>query len=150
MKLETVQRQRQRQRQRQYPLMLLPSVIIITYLQSSQRSRATEQKRGSNFRSLKLHTWMGAGFLIRPLTALILIPVTIQHTCWYHRNNNIFINLFTVLLIALQISTRYLFHAGFPLVLFLDPEEGGEMFLRNVGWLSMHYTTLYHRRRDPS
>jgi hypothetical protein len=25
-------------------------------------------------------------------------------------------------------------------------EDGGDMFLRNVGWLSMDYTALYPRR----
>jgi hypothetical protein len=33
---------------------------------------------------------------------------------------------------ALQISACYLFYAGFSLVLFFDPEDGGEIFLRNV------------------
>jgi hypothetical protein len=27
-------------------------------------------------------------------------------------------------------------HAGFLLGLFFDPEDGSDMFLRNVGWLS--------------
>jgi hypothetical protein len=30
--------------------------------------------------------------------------------------------------------------------LFFDPEDGGEMFLRNVGRLSTDYTALYPRR----
>jgi hypothetical protein len=38
------------------------------------------------------------------------------------------------------------FHAGFLLGLFFDPEHGGDMFLRNVGCLSMDYTKLYPRR----
>jgi hypothetical protein len=38
------------------------------------------------------------------------------------------------------------FHAGFLLGLFLDPEDGGDMFLRNVGWLSSDYTALCPRR----
>jgi hypothetical protein len=29
---------------------------------------------------------------------------------------------------------------------FLDPEDGGDMFLRNVGWLSTDYKALYLRR----
>jgi hypothetical protein len=33
--------------------------------------------------------------------------------------------------------------AGFLLGLFLDPEDGGHMFLRNVGCLSTDYTALY-------
>jgi hypothetical protein len=37
------------------------------------------------------------------------------------------------------------FHAGFLLGLFFDPEDRGDMFLRNVGWLSTDYTALYHR-----
>jgi hypothetical protein len=35
------------------------------------------------------------------------------------------------------------FHAGFLLGLFFDPEDGGEMFLRNVSLLSKDYTALY-------
>jgi hypothetical protein len=39
------------------------------------------------------------------------------------------------------------FHAGFLLGLFFDPEDGGDMFLRNVGWLLTDYTALYPRRQ---
>jgi hypothetical protein len=31
--------------------------------------------------------------------------------------------------------------------LLFDPEEGGYMFLRNVSWLSVDYTTLYTEDR---
>jgi hypothetical protein len=40
-----------------------------------------------------------------------------------------------------QVTSRC-FHAGFLLGLF-DPEDWRDMFLRNVGWLSTHYTALY-------
>jgi hypothetical protein len=30
--------------------------------------------------------------------------------------------------------------------LFFDPEDGSDMFLRNVGWLSTDYKTLHPRR----
>jgi hypothetical protein len=30
--------------------------------------------------------------------------------------------------------------------LFFDPEYGGDMFLRNVGWIPTDYTVLYPRR----
>jgi hypothetical protein len=30
--------------------------------------------------------------------------------------------------------------------LIFDPEDGGDNFLRNVGWLSADYTALYPRR----
>jgi hypothetical protein len=40
--------------------------------------------------------------------------------------------------------------AGFLLGLFFDPEDGGDMFLRNVGRLSKNYTALYPKRRNPS
>jgi hypothetical protein len=29
---------------------------------------------------------------------------------------------------------------------FFDPEDGGDMFLRNVGWHPTDYTVLYPRR----
>jgi hypothetical protein len=32
------------------------------------------------------------------------------------------------------------FQAGFLLASFFHPDDGGDMFLRNVGWLSMGYT----------
>jgi hypothetical protein len=41
------------------------------------------------------------------------------------------------------------FHAGFLLTLFFDPEDGGDMFLINVGWLSTDYTALYRRKEYP-
>jgi hypothetical protein len=41
-------------------------------------------------------------------------------------------------------------HAGFLRVLFFDPEDVGEIFLQNVGWLSTDYTALYPRRQKSS
>jgi hypothetical protein len=32
--------------------------------------------------------------------------------------------------------------------LFFDPEDGGDMFLRNINWLSTDYTALYPRRQN--
>jgi hypothetical protein len=40
--------------------------------------------------------------------------------------------------------------AGFLLGLFFDPDVGGDMFLRNVGWLPTDYTALCPRRRNSS
>jgi hypothetical protein len=42
---------------------------------------------------------------------------------------------------ALQNSAGYLLHTGSLLGLYFDPEDGGKIFLRNVG-----YTALYLRR----
>jgi hypothetical protein len=36
----------------------------------------------------------------------------------------------------------------FPVWFFFEPEDGGEMFLRNVGWISTDYTALYPRRQE--
>jgi hypothetical protein len=38
------------------------------------------------------------------------------------------------------------FHADFLLSLFFDPEDGGDIFLRNVGYLSTDYAALYPNR----
>jgi hypothetical protein len=34
--------------------------------------------------------------------------------------------------------------------LFFDPEDGGDIFLRNVGWLSTDYIALYPSRWNSS
>jgi hypothetical protein len=39
------------------------------------------------------------------------------------------------------------FHSSFLLGLFFDPEDGSDMLLRNVSWLSTDCTELYHRRK---
>jgi hypothetical protein len=44
----------------------------------------------------------------------------------------------------------YLLLAGFLLGLFSDPEDGGDMFLRNVSWLSTDYNALYTIRQNSS
>jgi hypothetical protein len=38
------------------------------------------------------------------------------------------------------------FHPGFFLSLFFDPEDGGDIFLQSVDWLSADYTALYPGR----
>jgi hypothetical protein len=42
-----------------------------------------------------------------------------------------------------NISSGYFLHAGFLLGLFFGPEDGGDMFLRNVGWFLKDYMVLY-------
>jgi hypothetical protein len=42
------------------------------------------------------------------------------------------------------------FHAGFLLGLFFEFEDGGNMFLRKVSWLSTHYTALYLKMQSSS
>jgi hypothetical protein len=43
-------------------------------------------------------------------------------------------------------SACCLLYAGFLLGLLFDPEDRGDMFIRNVGWLQPDYTVLYGRR----
>jgi hypothetical protein len=45
-------------------------------------------------------------------------------------------------------SACYLSNTGFFSGLFFDPEDGGEIFLRNVSWISTDYTTLYPGRKN--
>jgi hypothetical protein len=47
-------------------------------------------------------------------------------------------------------SACYLLRAGFLRGLFFDPEDGGDMFLRNVGSISMDYKASYPRRQNSS
>jgi hypothetical protein len=42
----------------------------------------------------------------------------------------------------------YVLHIGFLLGLFLHPEDRGEMFLQNTGWLSTDYIVLYSKKQD--
>jgi hypothetical protein len=37
-------------------------------------------------------------------------------------------------------------HAGLLFGLFFDPDDGGNMFLRNVRWVLANYTALYRQR----
>jgi hypothetical protein len=43
-------------------------------------------------------------------------------------------------------TAYYMLHSGFFVSVFFDPEDGSDIFLRNVGWLSTDYTTSYARR----
>jgi hypothetical protein len=47
-------------------------------------------------------------------------------------------------------SSCYLLHAGFLIRLFFDPENVGDMFLRNVGSPPTEYTALHPRRQNSS
>jgi hypothetical protein len=40
-------------------------------------------------------------------------------------------------------SSCYLLHSGFFLGLFFNPEDGGDMFLLNIGCFSTDYMALY-------
>jgi hypothetical protein len=52
-----------------------------------------------------------------------------------------------------RLHLQTLFPAGFTLVSclnFFKPDDGGDIFLRNVGWLSVVYMALYPRRQNSS
>jgi hypothetical protein len=48
------------------------------------------------------------------------------------------------------LKPSYLLHACFLLDLFIDSEDGGDMFIRNFNFLSTEYTELYSRRQNSS
>jgi hypothetical protein len=50
----------------------------------------------------------------------------------------------------MKTATATRFHAGFLLGLFFRPEDGGDIFLRNVGLILTDYTALYPRRYNCS
>jgi hypothetical protein len=43
----------------------------------------------------------------------------------------------------------YLLHAGFPLGIFFDPEDGGEISLQNVALLSTAFIIIVVRTSNP-
>jgi hypothetical protein len=43
----------------------------------------------------------------------------------------------------------YMLHAGFLLGLFFHPEDGGNLLLQNIGWLSVDYMELCPKRQNP-
>jgi hypothetical protein len=43
-------------------------------------------------------------------------------------------------------NNYHLLHPGFLLGLFFDPESGGDMSFRNVGWFLTDYVMLYPRK----
>jgi hypothetical protein len=49
---------------------------------------------------------------------------------------------------AVYISAWHMISRCFLLGLYFDPEEGGDMFLRNVYWLSTEYTGLYPQKTE--
>jgi hypothetical protein len=52
--------------------------------------------------------------------------------------------------VAGEASDFCLTHVGFLLGFFFNPENGGSMFFRNVGWLSTDYSALYPRIHNSS
>jgi hypothetical protein len=55
------------------------------------------------------------------------------------------------ILMSLTVRTKmirnvayHLLQVGFLLGLFFNHENGGDMFLQTVGWLSTNYMALYH------
>jgi hypothetical protein len=47
-------------------------------------------------------------------------------------------------------NQSYLLNDGFTLGLFLDPEDEGDMFFRNIGWFLTDYTVSCPRRQNSS
>jgi hypothetical protein len=79
-----------------------------------------------------------------------------EETCWqFHLTTELIMNNSKFWYITpcgpLKVNRRfggtcYIFHAGFLLGSFFDPEDGSDMFLWNVGWILTDYTALYLRR----
>jgi hypothetical protein len=44
-----------------------------------------------------------------------------------------------------NLSSSCLLQAGFLLILLYNPEDDTDMFLQNIGWLSLGYKALYPR-----
>jgi hypothetical protein len=82
-----------------------------------------------------------------------VLTAVVMKICAVYSNKN-HLNIWRI--ISLQSSglkskrTWCLLHAGFLLGLHISPKYGSDNFLRNVGWLSPHYTELYPRRQTSS
>jgi hypothetical protein len=57
-------------------------------------------------------------------------------------------NLLGLIRTIYSFAACYLLHSGLLFGLFFDPEDGGEMFLRNACWLLTGHTELYLRRQN--
>jgi hypothetical protein len=56
-------------------------------------------------------------------------------------------SVFVPLIVSCKLSPLHVL--GFSLGLLFKPKDG-EMFLRNVGWLSTDYTAIYPGKHNPS
>jgi hypothetical protein len=57
---------------------------------------------------------------------------------------------FEALTVVATVPECYLIYACLLPGLLFNPEDGGDMFLRNVGWLSPEYMAVHHRRCNSS
>jgi hypothetical protein len=65
--------------------------------------------------------------------------------CFWYTHSDFTKSNFIVRSLSGTCSACCLLHSGFSLDLLFNPTDRSDTFLRNVGWLSVDYTTLYPR-----
>jgi hypothetical protein len=97
---------------------LYPQKFALTSLTSGGRSGGIVRSRTQTTQFSK----------IKARYSIFMLFENIENSCVY------------ILNIALGLaSPATWFHAGFLINILLDPEDGDDMFLRNIGWLSIWY-----------
>jgi hypothetical protein len=112
----------------------------------------TETKLKANFASFYVYD------LIHFCENIVNIPWLVKKTQQFYNKGRINIlksSIFWTITLysplkANQILQSTSFHVGFLLLLFSYPQDEGDMFLRNVGWILTGYMALYPRRQNSS
>jgi hypothetical protein len=90
---------------------------------------------------MNVRKWICDSILDVPKCPIFIWAAFAQSAQWLAASWSVNV-LFLVSTRTINALLATFFHYGFLLCLFFDPEDGGDMFLRNAGLLSTDYTAL--------